>query len=486
MYGTDLSVFKGSNPNGNWLLYVAGGGELKGSIASGWQLGIQTAPNIPLLKDQYTPENVTTNISVIIGDNQPGVDLTVTATGDPTLLKLPIAVSGSGATRTLTIVPQPYTFGTNTITVTATDPDGNTSSAQFQMGVASTPQPPLFVSVPADQIGCFEDDEPMFFSVWSPQGGPLTVTANSPDNPTLIPSVDVVQTGSENATNFYSLTLIPSAVSSGTAIMSIVASDGTLRSTATFKITVPTDCGLVGPSTFPISIPPGPLAPGVLQDGEATPYPSSINVKGLSGVVTRVRATLIGLNHLHPEDLDILLVSPDSTRAVVLMGHAGFGGSASGLRITFDDDASPIPAVGSLSSQRYSPTNYSPGLSFPLPAPAAPYGTNLSVFNGLPPNGNWILYVLDDTYPTGGTIDGGWLLRLDLAPEPKLFMSHDGELLSITVNGATNSVFGLQSSLDLINWIDVGSVTTAADGTGKFEFQIDTGATARFFRMLAR
>jgi subtilisin-like proprotein convertase family protein len=487
VYGADLSIFKGTNPNGNWLLYVAGAGTSEGSITAGWQLSLQTFPNVLPIEDQFTQENVTTNISVIVGGYQPEVALTtVTANGDPTLFKLPITVSGSGVNRTLTIVPQPYTFGTNTITVNALDPDGNISSAQFQMGVTFAPQPPLFVSVPADQTLCLWEDDPMFFSVWSPQGGPLRIVAVSPDNPTLIPSVEVFQVGSENGTNRYSLSLIPSGVATGTATILIEASDGTLRSTATFKITVPTDCGFFAPVTVPISIPPGPLSAGALQEGEATPYPSIISVNGLSGVVTRVTAILIGLNHQHPEDLDILLVSPDTTRAVMLMGHAGLGSPANSLRITFADNASPIPAFGTLSSQTYGPANYSPGLSLPLPAPAEPYETNLSVFNGLSPNGDWKLYVLDDTYPDGGSIDGGWLLRLELAPQTKLFMSHNGDLLSITVNGATNSLYALQSSLDLVNWSDAGNVTTGADGTGKFDSQIDTSATARFYRLLVK
>jgi len=93
--------------------------------------------------------------------------------------------------------------------------------------------------------------------------------------------------------------------------------------------------------------------------------------------------------------------------------------------------------------------------------------------------------VLDDTFPDGGTIDS-CLLWLEWAPQPSLFISQNGNLLSMTVSGATDSVYGLQTSLDLVNWRDAGNVTTGADGTGKFESQTDTVANARFYRLLMK
>jgi len=333
-------------------------------------MNIQTAPTIPTIKDQFTDENVTARVTITVGDEQPGVPLTVTATGSPALFQAPIAVSGSGGTRTLTIVPVPYKFGTNVITVTATDPLNNSSQQTFNMGVRAVAQPPLFTSAPGDQtVGAATQLGPLAFRVWSPQGTTLTVTASSPDNPTLVPSVTVTPNGTDNGTNLYNLSLIPAGVLTGTATITIVATDSTgLKSSAIFRVTVCSDCGS-GYDWFAngsISIPEGPLSPGVLQQGEATPYPAIISVKGLSGVVTRATTALAGLNHPFPSDLDILLVSPDSTKAVMLMGHAGQGGVANGLRITFADNLPPIPASGTLSSQSYSPANYGTRFKFAL------------------------------------------------------------------------------------------------------------------------
>ena len=46
------------------------------------------------------------------------------------------------------------------------------------------------------------------------------------------------------------------------------------------------------------------------SSGKATPYPSTINVSGMSGVISKVIVKLNGLNHTYPDDLDILLVGP--------------------------------------------------------------------------------------------------------------------------------------------------------------------------------
>ena len=419
-YATTLGAFGGTNPNGVWKLYVAdttsGPGTRGSVIAGGWQLSIQTTPSIAPIKDQLTDENVTARVTITVGDNQPGVNTTVTATGDPTLFQS-ITSSGTGASRTLTIVPVPFKFGTNTITVTATDPLLHTSTATFSMGIRAVAQPPLFTSTPADQtLNAATQLPPVSFRVWPPQATALTVTASSQDNPALVPSVQVTQTGTDNGTNIYSLTLIPAGVQTGTATITIVASDNTTgaKSTTTFKLTV--NQTLAFANTNVISIPLGPLQPGQLQQGVANPYPSVVSVKGLGGLVSSVQVTLVGLTHPFPSDLDILVVSPDNSKAVMLMAHAGSGSTASGLRLTFKDGAPAIPPSGALGSQNYSPANYASGLVLPSPAPAITYSASLAAFNGISPNGDWKLYVLDDLYPDGGSIDNGWLLFLQTAP----------------------------------------------------------------------
>ncbi|HET8970144.1 MAG TPA: Ig-like domain-containing protein, partial [Candidatus Nanopelagicales bacterium] len=69
---------------------------------------------------------------------------------------------------------------------------------------------------------------------------------------------------------------------------------------------------------------------------------------------------------------------------------------------------------GPMASGTYKPTNYSNGFTgdiWPAPAPAGPYGTSFAAFNGTNPNGQWKLYVVDDTEGYRGVL-GGWSLRI--------------------------------------------------------------------------
>jgi uncharacterized repeat protein (TIGR01451 family) len=50
-----------------------------------------------------------------------------------------------------------------------------------------------------------------------------------------------------------------------------------------------------------------------------------------------------------------------------------------------------------------------------LSAPAPPYGANLTALNGGNPNGNWELFVQDDTALNSGVISNGWRLTLTMA-----------------------------------------------------------------------
>jgi len=150
--------------------------------------------------------------------------------------------------------------------------------------------------------------------------------------------------------------------------------------------------------------------------GVGNPYPSTIVVSGLTGLVYKVTATLNNLSHSFAGDLDILLVGP-SGQAVLLMSDAAAGFVVNGVTLTFDDAAGlSLPTVGVLSSTGYRPTNYDPSLdTFPPPAPLGPFGSALSVFQGTDPNGPWSLYLVDDLPNNTGIIGGGWRLNISTA-----------------------------------------------------------------------
>jgi subtilisin-like proprotein convertase family protein len=167
------------------------------------------------------------------------------------------------------------------------------------------------------------------------------------------------------------------------------------------------DGGNCDPSTLE------PLAPGT-----ATPYPSSIEVSGLGSSVTDVNVTVSGLSHSFPDDIGLLLVSP-AGQSVILMADNGGTVLSSSVNFTFDDAApGGLPDSEEPSSGTYKPsrgTNPSQGCnnpaSFPGTAPAGPYGSSLSVFNGTNPNGTWQLYVIDDTSGDTGSITS-WSLDI--------------------------------------------------------------------------
>ncbi|WP_134704977.1 DUF11 domain-containing protein [Ammoniphilus sp. YIM 78166] len=153
---------------------------------------------------------------------------------------------------------------------------------------------------------------------------------------------------------------------------------------------------------------PAPIIINV--QGPATPYPSTINVAGLTGTIVKVTVTLSNISHTFPADLDILLVGPLGQN-VLLLSDVGGNQDIVGVTLTFDDDAStqvPTPIV----SGTFRPTNMGGGDNFPAPAPSPPYGSALSVFNGTNPNGTWNLFVFDDKPMDSGTIAGGWSLTI--------------------------------------------------------------------------
>jgi uncharacterized repeat protein (TIGR01451 family) len=149
--------------------------------------------------------------------------------------------------------------------------------------------------------------------------------------------------------------------------------------------------------------------------GAGMPYPSSVTVSGLNGVVVKAVVTLKGLSHSFPRDINALLVSPSGDK-VLLMSHTGAGYSTTNITLTFDDSAvTNLPSSGLLVSGTNRPSSYPGAAVFPPPAPAGPYGSAMAAVNGGNPNGTWSLYIFDDAVGDAGNIAGGWTLDLATA-----------------------------------------------------------------------
>jgi len=213
------------------------------------------------------------------------------------------------------------------------------------------------------------------------------------------------------------------------------------------------------------------------SDGNAMPYPSTISVSGLGGTIVDVNVTLARFEHDWPDDVDVILVGP-SGQKLELMTDVGGSSSVSELTLIFDDAASiSLPDESDLTSNRYRPTQGATceecGFNGGAPAPAGPYATTLSVFNGTDANGAWSLYVFDDVPISGGAISGGW--SLDITTDGPTVTSFDptsgGPSTSVVITGtnftgATSVTFGgvsakfkLNSATQITGTVPAAAVT---------------------------
>lgn len=227
-------------------------------------------------------------------------------------------------------------------------------------------------------------------------------------------------------------------------------------------------------NTDPITIP---------SSGAGTPYPSSITVSGYDPAITDVNVQLAGLSHTWPDDIDILLVGPEGEN-LVIMSDAGGSADLVNVDLIFDDAApGPLPDSTQIISGTYQPTDYEPGDAFDPPAPTPSTATTLATFNGTNPNGDWHLYIMDDTGSDLGQLAGGWCLQITAEPtDARLAVAHlapfapgAGTAVTITLNATpvlTDFVYGESTpyltvptgSYD-VEVVPAGSPTPAITGT---------------------
>jgi uncharacterized repeat protein (TIGR01451 family) len=143
--------------------------------------------------------------------------------------------------------------------------------------------------------------------------------------------------------------------------------------------------------------------------GPAAPYPSSILVSGISAYVSGVTVTVSNLEHTDLNDINMLLVGPGGQSSILMCGAAYQSTATFPVTITFDQRAAtPVPGgFGGLVTGSYKPAEYDSPI-FTNSNIASPYNTNLSVFEGIPPNGWWSLYVYDGATGDYGAISNGW------------------------------------------------------------------------------
>jgi subtilisin-like proprotein convertase family protein/subtilisin family serine protease len=170
---------------------------------------------------------------------------------------------------------------------------------------------------------------------------------------------------------------------------------------------------IVMPGSGPIALPSFASRSGA---GKAGKYPATAG--GIffppGSVVTNVKLHLHHLDHERSYDLDMLLVSPDNKRMIVISDAGGF--DVFDQEITLSDAATnPLPDTAPLFGGTFRPANYGATLDkFPAPAPPKPYQSSFSIFRGSPAAGQWQLFIYDDGSRGYGSI-GSWELELEYA-----------------------------------------------------------------------
>jgi large repetitive protein len=156
--------------------------------------------------------------------------------------------------------------------------------------------------------------------------------------------------------------------------------------------------------------------------GPATPYPSSVNVSGLSGTVARASVLLIDVTATgNSDELDLALVGPTGEKVMLWSDACGSTGFTD-REFLFDDSATAfLSDPGPCPAGTYMASNYEDPALDDLSAlgagPSPPYNNKLSFFNGISPNGTWGLYAFSDT--DGDLLEiGGWALTLEIQPPP--------------------------------------------------------------------
>jgi subtilisin-like proprotein convertase family protein len=293
-------------------------------------------------------------------------------------------------------------FAGGVAAVGAAPPATVTAESCGPVNGAPDPDETVTVSFPLQNIGTGPTVN--LVATLLPGGG-----VNAPSGPQSYGALSPV--GSPVARPF---SFIPSGSCGGTltATLALVDEGGAGPiGTATFTL----DMGVTPSATFtnpaPVKIPA--IGTGASTGARAAPYPSTIDVSGISGTVSSVRVTLNRFSHAFPADVDVLLVGPGGQK-VLLMSDVSAAAAAEAT-ITFDDAASPMAAVV---SGTFAATNVDSGDVFPASAPSGPYPDppRLAVFNGVDPNGTWSLFVVDDSTGETGSIAGGWSLRIATEP----------------------------------------------------------------------
>lgn len=229
---------------------------------------------------------------------------------------------------------------------------------------------------------------------------------------------------------------------------------------------------------------PGTGGITINSSGDATPYPSTISVSGITGSVISVKVKINGFSHTFPSDVDVYLLSP-SGQVSVVFSDAGSSTDAVNANLVFDDAAaSPIAGSGSITSGTYRPANYSSIETLP-PGGSGTAGSILTALGVDGVNGDWKLFVRDDTGGDAGSI-ASWALVIETGtPVPEItFEQPAGSPLSAASTVTySNQMVGTLSAVKTFVIKNVGTAALAVNsvsvtGGASGDFVVDTTGMA--------
>jgi len=193
------------------------------------------------------------------------------------------------------------------------------------------------------------------------------------------------------------------------------------------------------------------VIPSTGTQGVSSPYPSSKTFNTPNGqVIDDLHLVIGGFAHTHPDDVDMMLQGPTGETVMVASDACGSDNLADDVFWLFGDDA---PAQLSDTNPTdcgmgiHLPSDFgSPPEDMPAPAPPRPYGSAMSVFDGLP-GGTFRLFVNDDAGVDIGYINS-WSITMTTRPiAPTAFASTnvataEGQTAELTVNRTGSANLG--------------------------------------------
>jgi large repetitive protein len=199
-----------SQPNGGVYSVTVTASDGKGGTASTtFAYSITNPPPVAANDTASTPEDTPVTIAVLANDNDPD--------GDPLTVTTASAANGTVVVNpngTITYTPNANFNGTDTITYTISDGNGGRSTATVTVTVAPVNDPPV---AKPDTAATNEDTPvriPVLANDTDVDGNPLTVTAASAPNGTVVINSDGTVTYTPNA-NFNGTDTITYTISDG-------------------------------------------------------------------------------------------------------------------------------------------------------------------------------------------------------------------------------------------------------------------------------